>query len=154
MDIEKQQNGRKAYSLVMMLFSLVVLSTLSWSDFTRDNDMNIVTDNSTGLQWQDDVNVSNKTWKQAIEYCEALTLGGYEDWRLPNFNELYFLADRTKSNPSIDNAFQNVLSYVYWSSTTVVDYEDYGWYVYFNFGYDRWGTKDNLSCVRCVRAGV
>jgi len=49
--------------------------------FSRDDTTQIVTDTTTGLQWQDDANASSltKKWTEAIDYCEALTLGGHDD---------------------------------------------------------------------------
>ena len=41
----------------------------------------------------------------------------------------------------------------YWSSTTVVDNEDYAWTVGFDDGYDDWGGKSYYGYVRCVRDG-
>ena len=130
----------------------VMLITVIYADFTRDNATQVVTDSTTGLQWQDNVNIT-KTWTQAIDYCEALTLGGYSDWRLPNFNELYFIADRSKRNPAIDSAFQNVVSNVCWSSSTVVGYENLAWSVHFSNGDGNWNYKSSSVYVRCVRDG-
>jgi len=135
-----------------ILLIMIGLSVSIWADFSRDESTNIVTDNNTGLQWQDDVN-STKTWVEAIEYCETLTLGSHTDWRLPNFNELYFLADRSKRNPAIDTIFQNVVSYYYWPSSTVVGNEYRAWAVYFDYGYGDWNNKSNSLYVRCVRGG-
>ena len=135
-----------------ILLIMIGLSLFAQADFTRDNSTQVVTDNSTGLQWQDDVNVT-KTWIEAIDYCETLTLATHTDWRLPNFNELYFIADRLKRNPAIDSTFQNVVSSRYWSSTTVVGYEDNAWFVNFNDGGDFWRTKSYSNYVRCVRVG-
>ena len=126
------------------------LSTALFASFSKNG--NIVTDNSTGLQWQDDANVT-KTWTEAIDYCESLTLGTHNDWRLPNFNELYYVADRSKYNPAINSAFKNVVSDFYWSSSTVVGYEDLAWVVDFYVGGSYWLTKSNSNYVRCVRAG-
>ena len=128
------------------------LSVSIWANFTRDNNTKIVTDNSTKLQWQDNESVSKK-WTDAIDYCEALTLGGYNDWRLPNQNELRSIADRSKSNPAIDNAFKNVVSPYYWSSSTVVGNEDGAWGVAFSYGGDYWDRKSYEGYVRCVRDG-
>jgi len=138
-----------------ILLIMLGLSVSVWADFTRDNSSQIVTDNSTSLQWQDDTNVSSvsTTWTEALEHCESLSLGGYSDWRLPNFNELYYIADRSKRNPAIDDTFQRVASNFYWSSTTVVGYENSTWIVSFYYGYDYWNYKSLSSYVRCVRDG-
>ena len=128
------------------------LSVALLADFTRDNGTKIVTDNTTGLQWQDDVNIT-KDWVAAITYCEELTLGGYDDWRLPNFNELYSIGDRSKSHPAMDSAFQNVVSGNYWSSTSAVVIEYYAWLVDFSDGKGRWYGKRYNNYVLCVRDG-
>ena len=136
-----------------ILFIMIGLSISIWAGFTRDDSTNIVTDRSTGLQWQDDINVI-KPWMQAIDYCEVLTLGSHSDWRLPNFNELYFIADRTKRNPAIDTTFQNVASADYWSSSTVVSDENSAWSVGFvNGDGQAYQDKTGSHYVRCVRAG-
>jgi EAL domain-containing protein (putative c-di-GMP-specific phosphodiesterase class I) len=93
-------------------------------------------------------------WTDAIDYCEALSLGGHDDWRLPNFNELYSIADRSKRNPAIDTTvFENVVSDYYWSSSTVVGSENAAWSVHFDAGDDRLSDKSIRYYVRCVRAG-
>jgi len=61
-------------------------------------------------------------WQESIDYCEDMSFAGHDDWRLPNFNELYSIGDRSKSNPAIKDAFVNVSSSNYWSSTTRVSY--------------------------------
>lgn len=138
----------------------IALSVWMWADAARYTrcDAGIVTDNKTGLQWQDDYsdnggNIKQAAWRDAINYCENLTLGGYSDWRLPNFHELYYLADRSKANPAIDTTFQNVVSDLYWSSTTLVGDEDEAWHVDFAYGHGVWDDKSSDYFVRCVRAG-
>jgi hypothetical protein len=122
--------------------------------FTRNND--IVSDDLTHLQWQDNSEAITitKNWEEAIEYCEALTLGGKTDWRLPNINELYYLADRSKFNPTIDEIFQNITDEDYWASTSDSTWTGYGWSVDFYDGTDATDSKDNSTNVRCVRAGL
>jgi len=138
------------FSLFTISFALLLMFTSVVSaDFSRDGD--IVTDSVTNLEWQDDESVE-KNWEEAIAYCEALELGGHTDWRLPNFNELYTIADHTKRNPAIDAIFQSVVSDFYWSSTTIVGDEGYAWSVYFGHGGDNWYGKSNSGYVRCVRA--
>jgi len=125
--------------------------------FTRD-DSGVVKDNKSGLYWQDKYtsSIPNMSWEFAIDYCESLSLGSYDDWRLPNFNELYSIADRTKYNPSINtNAFLEVIPHHYWSSTTIEDKRDHAWSVNFYYGYGGsgdWQIKSETNRVRCVRS--
>ena len=65
-----------------------------------DNGDGTVTDTSTGLRWQQAG--SNKTWEQALAYCEGLDISGYTDWRLPTIKELRGLVDFSKHTPSIN----------------------------------------------------
>ena len=68
----------------------------------------VLTDNATGLMWQDDATGSQTTWQDAIDRCEALSLGVFEDWRFPNVNELTSLVDDTKYTPSMMLFFKTV----------------------------------------------
>ena len=42
--------------------------------------------------WEDTPNTidpnNSKNWNDAIVQCENLDLAGYDDWKLPNINEL------------------------------------------------------------------
>jgi uncharacterized protein DUF1566 len=90
-----------------------------------DNGDGTVTDNLTGLQWQqrtgdwnrdgviddkDSLNLEN-----AKIYMRSLTLAGKSDWRLPTQRELQSIVDRTVYHPSIDPIFTDTLSDYYWS---------------------------------------
>jgi len=144
---------------------LFVLINLANADFIRDDDKGIVLDTSTNLIWQDEpytsaeaTAYSNDTesgkalhWASAISYCENLTYGTYSNWHLPNFNELYKIADRSKYNPTINSAFVNVVARRYWSSTTYASDTSYAWSVYFNDGNDYNYDKTYTDYVRCVR---
>ncbi len=92
---------------------------------SRDNVTEIVSDIKTGLMWQDDANITNSgdmNWTAAIEQCETMELGGYDDWRLPNLRELFSITDL--SNETIKTGFENVdTASLFWSSTSnVSDY--------------------------------
>jgi len=95
------------------------------SILTRDNTKETVMDSLTKLMWQDDLDAERltKNWKEAIEYCETLTLGGYSNWRLPNINELHSIVDRNTNRSTadtpIDPLFQNIGEGNYWSSTII-----------------------------------
>lgn len=108
-----------------ILIQLALVGSLACSlqaDFVRDSANEVVLDTKTNLIWQDNNetlgDTNKKTWADAITYCEALELGGYSDWHLPNINELYNLADRTKYEPAFSGAFTNVQDYFFhWSSS-------------------------------------
>ena len=46
------------------------------------------TDSSTGLTWQVNASTVWMVLADAIIYCDELSLGGYEDWRIPTISEL------------------------------------------------------------------
>lgn len=138
------------------VIKLALISSLALSlqaDYTRDDAKNVVTDSTSGLMWQDNAVGSTINWATALTACENLTLGEYTDWRLPNYNELYHLADRSRSNPALSPVFTQVVSGYYWSSTTFASDTSSAWYVGFGYGGDYWDYKTTSYYVRCVRAG-
>ncbi|MDO8455145.1 MAG: DUF1566 domain-containing protein [Sulfurimonas sp.] len=136
-----------------ILLVMIGLSVGLMADFVRDVNTSIVSDSTTGLQWQDDAVGSTMAWQSAIDTCENLTLGGQSDWRLPNINELKTIIDRSRVNPAIASVFTQTSSDVYWSSTTYEGLKDGAWVVYFDGGYVDGNGKDDNDYVRCVRAG-
>jgi hypothetical protein len=121
-------------------------------DYTDHND-GTVTDNSTGLMWQQ-ADTSDKTWADALAYCTSLNLGGYTDWRLPNIKELRSLVAANRSNPAIDTAFFPETSATwFWSSTTNASTPYDAWIVNFYFGDVDGHGKINEYHVRAVRGG-
>ena len=140
-----------------ILLIMIGASMLLYSAFSRDSN-GLIADSKSGLAWQDDYSdnrgiIKSATWQDALVYCKELTLGGQNDWRLPNIKELKSIVDDTKSNPAISSIFQNITSGYYWSSTTGVFDSSYAWYVYFNYGGDFWYEKYDMRYVRCVRGG-
>ena len=70
-------------------------------DFT-DNGDGTVTDNVTGLMWQQ-VPVDNGfSYQDAADYCEALELAGYDDWRIPTTKELFSISIFSEGWPYLD----------------------------------------------------
>ncbi len=129
--------------------------------YIRDDAKEIVTDNITKLQWQDDEEVKTirKTWQSANNYCSNLNLGGYSDWRLPTIVELQSIVDNGKYNPAIDTVFVNYTSNDYWVSTSYAgDPDTYRWFVNFKNGstniyYNSHDDNSFSGNVRCVREG-
>jgi len=115
----------------------------------------IVTDNVTKLQWQDneDTKTIEKNWEDAKSYCSSLSLGGYNDWRLPTRKELKSIVDYGKHDPTIDSTFVNVTSCGYWTSIIYASDSSYAWFVVFYDGIDFWISKMEELSIRCVRVG-
>ncbi|MCC6158529.1 MAG: DUF1566 domain-containing protein [Deltaproteobacteria bacterium] len=45
-------------------------------------------DSSSGLIWQTGNTCDNRRGAEVTDYCEALAVGGYSDWRVPTISEL------------------------------------------------------------------
>ena len=119
--------------------------------FARDNKTGIVTDYANKLMWQDNETIT-ASMHDAIKYCESLQLGGYTDWRLPNFLELYTLADANLSDYALNSIFQSRGNKSqFWSSTIVSYNHSFGWDVNFLFPGDDWDFRSDEDSVRCVR---
>jgi len=135
----------------------ILITTFINADFSRDTN-GIVTDNNTKLKWQDsykDNSIASKHWKDALNYCNTLTLGGLK-WRLPNINELKTLIVDKESKPLIDNAFKWTKSSFYWSSTTKASDSRESWCINFSSG-GIWSANNGSTyyerLVRCVSSG-
>jgi cytochrome c553 len=70
-----------------------------------DNGDGTVTDDVTGLMWQQKIDYETYEWKEAIRYCEGLELADHDDWRLPNVKEGVSIVDYNKHAPTIDPTF-------------------------------------------------
>ncbi len=74
------------------------------NDFV-DNADGTVTDAATGRMWQQADDGTRREWAEALAYCEALDLGGHQDWYLPNSKELQSIVDYDKTDfPAIDTS--------------------------------------------------
>jgi len=133
-----------------ILLIMIGASMLLYSAFSRDGS-GMITDSVTGLVWQDNETVQ-KTWVKAISYCEALTLGGNDDWRLPNKKELLSIVYYDTYNPAISSVFQKTTLYDdYWTSTTYVDNPTHAWRIHFESGGISDGLKSFNRGIRCVK---
>ena len=92
---------------------------------------NTVKDKLTGLIWTKRDDGRKRTMQQAKQYCQALSLDGFSDWRLPTIKKLLYLADRSKYGPSIDKTYFSVKHAWYWSSS---EDKSMAWVVNFEFG--------------------
>ena len=93
-----------------------------WGNNTfSDNGDGTVTDRASGLMWQKVDAGRTFVWEQALGYCQALDLGGFDDWRLPKSQECRNLYDHDSKNYDfnddivhIDYAFPEGCGFTYW----------------------------------------
>jgi hypothetical protein len=120
-------------------------------NFVDKND-GTITDISTGLMWQK-ATQSERSWESAIASCESLPLANYDDWRLPDRNELLSLVDYSRYYAAIDPSFPGTEVSYYWSSTTCTGLSSYAWTMYFANGISFQGHKTVAQYfVRAVRS--
>ncbi len=115
-----------------------------------------VTDNLTGLMWTKNANMAgeDKAWEDAKSYCDSLSHANYDDWRLPNRNELLSLIDLGKGYPALPEGhpFSDVQNY-YWSSTAYSVDTSYAWFVFLYDGFVYLDAKAGPGAVWPVRGG-
>ncbi|MBR6244346.1 DUF1566 domain-containing protein [bacterium] len=141
----------KTYTYKVLCVSGEEMKPAVSSDFTTSSDGKTVTDNRTGLMWQNNYPSSTTyTWVNALKYCEDLSYAGYTDWRLANKNELASLVNYEKS-ASPYSYFPNMPGNWFWSSSTRVGNTNRASGVDFYYGAVNTGNKANDYYVRCVR---
>ncbi len=134
-----------------------------------------VTDNLTGLIWAKEGNlITNRdssfdadgtpqdgavTWQHALDYVRKLNDDnylGYNDWRLPNRDELASLTSKGETNPARwlnTQGFSNIQENGYWSSSSSTPYPNYAWYVYMSVDFVYYFNKTSNFYVLPVRGG-
>ena len=150
-------------TFLLTLIALSIYTTSAYAAVFTDNGDLTVTDATTGLMWQqctpEHIGVGcvgggsvAYTWEQAITYCEGLSLGGFDDWRLPNIKELSSIVDTTKSSRAIQlTYFPDTMQDRYWSSSTDAGSTTDAWIVHFLLGVVGSNNKSDNYYVRCVR---
>ncbi|MGD1822747.1 MAG: DUF1566 domain-containing protein [Pleomorphochaeta sp.] len=93
-----------------------------------DNKDGTISDKATGLMWSKEDSKTALTWEEALAYANDSNLSGFDDWRLPNLNELISLLDYSNNSNALDYSYFNLSSYnkktnsmnsqLYWTSTT------------------------------------
>lgn len=87
------------------------------------------------------------TWEQAVSYCLNCTIGGHDDWRIPNIHELFVLYDKYK---------EGILDFheeQYWSITDTGLPEGCCWSMDFEVGrkYRSYPDEHKLRRIRPIR---
>jgi len=127
----------------------------------------MVTDELTGLIWPQNGGTptvdlctgGTLTWQAALNYVACLntnTYLGYNDWRLPNVNELKSIVIAGQANIPLwlnTHGFAGALAANYWSSTSYAADTTTAWFVDFSYGSAISYTKNYGERVWPVRSG-
>jgi hypothetical protein len=125
-----------------------------------DNGDGTVTDNLTGLIWEQKNEANDPltyTYNDAAAYCENLSLGGFDDWRMPSRKEYSTILNLGRLSPSLDTTYfpffirTNPTDIYYWTSSDYHDDPSQSWIMQLSFGIIDKGAKVSLYKVRCVR---
>lgn len=121
------------------------------------------TDNLTGLMWTTNAAIQD-TWANALNICNEMTVGGYDDWHLPTVLELESLVDFGKQLPApklpAGHPFVGVVvsssayNYHYWTGTTCSGLTGYGYQVSFYDGRTHIYQKTAPARVLACRGGI
>lgn len=119
----------------------------------KNNGNGTVTDLATGLTWQHQDDDFDRNWVDANDYCQEMSLGGNQDWRLPSIKELQSIVDYRNDSPSISPTFfPGTNPTTYWSETPAAWLSDLALLVDFQRGYVIAGQMSaSKAYVRCVR---
>ncbi|MUU77158.1 Lcl C-terminal domain-containing protein [Winogradskyella endarachnes] len=102
--------------------------------FKKNND-GTITDNNTGLMWEEIPTTEGFDWQGAKDYVENLELGGYDDWRLPTAKELFSISDFSEGWPYLDTTYFSLVnnehvdkSEQYWTANKYLGHTEEGQY--------------------------
>ena len=140
--------------------------TTRWTITTTSDNNRLVLDTASGLMWEGCVKgksgpgcaqgmIEATSFDEALAYCDALTLGGFTDWHVPDIYELQTIADLGFADSSgIDTAaFPFADNSILWSTTSYKGMTTAYWaanYVSYSFE----GANTGVTHVaRCVRGG-
>lgn len=112
----------------------------------------VVIDFGTLLSWQKENDNVSRTFEQAKNYCEYLTLESKSDWRVPTMKELESIVDRSKGGVNFHGKFLGWQD-KYWSSDkyAIEDTNPSAWYMNFTDLINGVDLQSEDFYVRCVR---
>jgi hypothetical protein len=114
---------------------------------------NIVHDKQFNRDWQDDAQLSTrqKSWKEAMEYCQNLVLGGHKDWRLPDDDSIVSVLEHGKQGSVLSSVFEYLSEGDYWSSNIDDTQKDKAYQVFLEEGCSDIYPKTQKARVFCIR---
>ncbi len=139
------------------------INTRYVENLKRDNSLNVVIDSDNGLMWQDSSENSSVIldFVSSIQYCETLDHADFNDWRLPNINELMYVlpnnsfVNKTQITWPGDGPYlwDYTANYVraYWSSTSHYSSDTAAWAIESVGFANRSFDKERALYTRCVR---
>ena len=91
-------------------------------------------------------------WNVLVSHVNSESLCGFNDWRVPDIEELRSIVDHSRASPSIDiDYFPNSIS-SFWSASPAVHGANSAWGISLSQGVD-WGySRDAIHVVRLVRS--
>jgi hypothetical protein len=114
----------------------------------------LVTDVVTGLVWERPPSDERTTWAEARARCDALELGGRDDFRLPGRIELVTILDFTRL-PVAASPFDDAVADYHFTSSPVSFVDGSAYSVYFGAGETAIASASPGSAVsRCVAGDV
>jgi hypothetical protein len=87
----------------LVLLCVIVISTKSSLGMSSKGPSTWWPDPSTGLMWTGQSNgFGYINWQRGNEFCSALRLGGYSDWRLPTLTEIRSITISYHYDPNVE----------------------------------------------------
>jgi uncharacterized protein DUF1566 len=147
------------------VFTLVLLAVAADSARFQAAD-GTVRDTTSSLVWAQKDNGADINFADAKAFCDNLTVGGKDDWRLPTVEELQGLYDEKVASPPtylwhgkpyplrMDPAFQLSAPGI-WSSSMRYENRGVAWSFFFSSGRQlaTAPTATNYQRALCVRGG-
>ncbi len=111
-------------------------------------------DKSTSLVWQDSRENAKLsiTYYQAVDYCNDLVIGKYNNFRVPTMDELQTIIDYNNYDPAILKGFDYVSNEAYWTTTPFADDKKIVWLIHFKKGARTVKDKHYDRYIRCVQS--
>jgi hypothetical protein len=122
-------------------------------NFSRDNTLEVITDNVRKIQWQDNNVTVVKNYVDAIEYCNDLIFANFSDWSLPSIQQLISVVNISGGSSKLETVFVNyTTSMYYWSNTSRANSATDAWaLIYSTNALHSSMSQETNNSVKCLR---